>query len=83
MQLPERWWGCESLLRDFNNSGVEYLICGSMAESHFRPVFRVDDMDLLINPTNENAERLKPALEAAAYRSGGLIPSRAHGADDP
>ena len=40
MQLPERWWSCESLLRDFNDKGVEYLIFGSMAKSYFHPLSR-------------------------------------------
>ena len=65
MKLPAGWSGCERVLTDFNDKGIEYLIFGSMARSYYRPLRHVGDMDLLINATKENAGRLKPALEAA------------------
>ena len=42
---------------------MEYLIFGSMAKSHFRPLPSVGNMDLLINPTRGNAKKLKLALD--------------------
>ena len=62
MKLPESWTeNCADLLRAFNKEGVEYLLFGSMAESHYRSLASVGDMDVLINPTPENATKVKPA----------------------
>ena len=56
MKFPEPWTeNCSDLLRVFNKEGVEYLLIGSMAESHYRSLANVGDMDVLINPTPENA----------------------------
>ena len=52
MKLPERGTeNCVHLLRAFNKEGVEYLLFGSMARSHYRSLASVGDMDVLINPT--------------------------------
>ena len=65
MKLPESWTeNCADLLRAFNKEGVEYLLFGSIAESHYRSLASVGDMDVLINPTPENATKVKPALDA-------------------
>ena len=63
MQLPKGWDNCELLLRAVNARGVEYLNVGSMAKSHFRPILSVGDMDLLVNPTPENATRMQAAID--------------------
>ena len=82
MKLPERGAeDCVDLLRAFNKEGVEYLIGGSMARSHYCSVPRVGDMDLAINPTLENATKVKPVLEDFVYRAnaglvGGISPRR-------
>ena len=69
MKLPESWTeNCADLLRAFNKEGVEYLLFGSMAESHYRSLARVGDMDVLINPTPENATKAKPALDSVVCR---------------
>ena len=69
MKLPESWTeNCADLLRAFNKEGVEYLLFGSMAESHYRSLASVGDMDVLINPTPENATKVKPALDAIMCR---------------
>ena len=69
MKLPERGAEhCVDLLRAFNEEGVEYLIGGSMARSHYCSVPRVRDMDVAINPTLENATKVKPALDAIMCR---------------
>ena len=71
MKFPERWNGCDLLLKDLNKEGVEYLIIGSMAKSHYRSLASVGDMDVLINPTPENATKVKPALDAVMCRIHG------------
>ena len=50
MKFPEPWTEhCAELLRAFNKEGVEYLLIGSMAESHYRSLASVGDMDVLLN----------------------------------
>ena len=69
MKLPESWTeNCADLLRAFNKEGVEYLLFGSMARSHYRSLASVGDMDVLINPTPENATKVKPALDTVMCR---------------
>ena len=61
MKLPDRWTkNCVALLRDFNKEDVEYLIAGGMGE-------RV----VLINPTRDNATKLKRILDDVACRISG------------
>ena len=64
MQLPKLWDSrFTSLLTAFTNNGVEYLLTGSMAKSYYsRQSERPSDMDLLINPTLENAGRVEAAF---------------------
>ena len=73
MKLPEAWTeNCADLLRAFNKEGVEYLIFGSMAKSHYdRSVARVSDMDVLLNPTPENAIKVKSVLDFVVFRIDG------------
>ena len=48
MQFPELWTdNCADLLRAFNNQGVQYLLIGSMAKSHYCRQPRVNDIDLI------------------------------------
>ena len=69
MKFPEAWTEhCAELLRAFNKEGVEYLLIGSMAESHYRSLASVGDMDVLLNPTPGNATKVKPALDAIMCR---------------
>ena len=39
-----------------------------MAESHYRSLASVGDMDVLMNPTPENATKVKPALDSVVCR---------------
>ena len=74
MKLPEIWTeSCAELLRAFNKEGVEYLISGSMAESHYdrSSVARVSDMDVLLNPTPENGIKAKSVLDSVVFRIDG------------
>ena len=75
MKLPERGTeNCVHLLRAFNKEGVEYLLFGSMARSHYRSLASVGDMDVLINPTLENATKVKSALDEVVCRIYGSTP---------
>ena len=74
VKLPERAAEhCVDLLRAFNKEDVEYLIGGSMARSHYYSVPRVRDMDVVINPTLENATKVKPVLDDFMYRLSGFM----------
>ena len=74
MKLPESWTeDCAELLRAFNKEGVEYLIGGSMARSHYGSVPPVNDMDVVINPTRDNATKVKTVLDTFIYRINGFM----------
>ena len=64
MKLPESWTeDCAELMRAFNKEGVEYLLFGSMAKSHYRhSPASVGDVDVLLNPTLENAKKGEACL---------------------
>ena len=64
--FPRLWANaCAVLLRAFNNEGVEYLLIGSMAKAFHCPEMAcVNDMDLMIDPTPENAGKVLSALRA-------------------
>ena len=65
MKFPQLWTdNCADLLRAFNKEGVEYLLIGSMAKSYYCSQPRVNDMDLMISSTPENARKVWSALRA-------------------
>ena len=66
LPFPHLWTDkCADLLRAFNDHGVEYLLIGSMAQTLHRPERAgVNDMDLMINSTPENAGKVLSALRA-------------------
>ena len=51
-----------ALLRALNNYDVEYLVVGGRAVSYYYPQRAVGDLDLLVNATLENAEKVRSAL---------------------
>ena len=68
MQFPDSWVdNCASLLRAFNDRGVEYLLIGSMAKSYYQPQPHVNDMDLMISCTQENQIRVLSVLQEDLY----------------
>ena len=69
MQFPNLWdIRFTLLLRSFTDNGVKYLLVGSMAKSHYyRLCEPPGDMDLLINPTIENARRVESAFRQRNY----------------
>ena len=53
----------EHLLNALNNQEAEYLVVGGLAVQHYCPErIEVGDLDILINPTLENAKRVIDAL---------------------
>ena len=53
----------DNLLKALNDQKVKYLVVGGLAVHHYCPERIVDDLDLLIEPTLENAEKVKDALK--------------------
>ena len=64
--FPRLWTpACADLLTAFNEEGVRYLLIGSMAKAFHRPELAcVNDMDLMIDSTPENARKVLTALKA-------------------
>ena len=68
MQFPNSWDSRFTLLlKAFNDNEVDYLLIGSMAKSHYVRQPSVGDMDLLINPTTENARKVKSVVRDREY----------------
>ena len=51
-----------ALLRALNHHDVEYLVVGGQAVSYYCPQRAVGDLDLLVNTTLVNAEKVRSAL---------------------
>jgi predicted nucleotidyltransferase len=64
----------EDLLGLFNKHKVEYLIVGSFAVAFYSKPRYTKDIDILINPTIENANRIVIALEEFGFKGAGLTP---------
>lgn len=64
----------EELLACFNAKSVKAIVVGGHALAfHGRPRF-TKDLDVLVEPTHENAERVMEALTAFGFGSVGLTP---------
>ena len=50
------------LMRALDDQEVKYLVVGGRAVKHYCPEREVDDLDLMINPTEENAIKVELAL---------------------
>jgi predicted nucleotidyltransferase len=69
MEVPSDY---RDLLELFNAHSVEYLVVGAYALAfHGAPQF-TRDMDLLVRPTTENAERVLTALAEFGFPDSGL-----------
>jgi hypothetical protein len=62
----------KELLALFRVHGVEYVIVGGYALAFHGAPRYTDDIDLLINPTPANAQRIVAALDAFGFASLGL-----------
>ncbi|MCP5488747.1 MAG: hypothetical protein H7A43_08855 [Verrucomicrobia bacterium] len=60
------------LLELFNSRGVEFLIVGAYALAFYGSPRTTGDIDLLVNPTPDNAERIIAALDDFGFGSLGL-----------
>lgn len=54
----------EEIVRAFAQSAVEFVVIGGLAVSWYCSERQADDMDLLVNPTSDNSERISSALSA-------------------
>ena len=52
----------EEIVKAFSAFGVEFILIGGLAVSWYCTSRQADDMDLLVNPTKENSEKVKNAL---------------------
>ncbi|HZO54225.1 MAG TPA: hypothetical protein VFB63_16045 [Bryobacteraceae bacterium] len=55
-----------------NSNGVEYMIVGGYAVSHYTKPRFTDDIDFLIRPTVENARRMEFVIREFGFASLGL-----------
>lgn len=53
----------EELIRAFTSAGVEFVVIGGLGVAWYCSERQADDMDLLVNPTNENSARISRALD--------------------
>ncbi len=52
----------EELVRAFVNDGIEFILVGGLAVAWYCAERQADDMDLLVNPTRENSQRIHRVL---------------------
>ena len=62
----------EELVRALSNAGVRFVVVGGLAVAWYCPERQADDMDLLVEPTSENSERI--ALVLTKLRIVGFSP---------
>jgi hypothetical protein len=52
----------EEIVRALNNAAVELLVVGGLAVAWYCRTREADDMDILVNPTHENSQKVFSAL---------------------
>jgi predicted nucleotidyltransferase len=62
----------KELLRLFEEHGVQYALVGGHAVNFYGYVRTTQDMDLLVSPTAENAQRIMGALTAFGFGGAGI-----------
>jgi predicted nucleotidyltransferase len=60
------------LIRCFRNQGVDYAVCGGFAVAHYGFVRMTMDLDLLISPEPDNANRIMSALREFGFGEAGI-----------
>lgn len=60
------------LLEIFERRGVEYLLVGGFAVNYYGYVRTTQDVDILLRPTRENAERIMEALDEFGFGQAGI-----------
>ena len=71
MALPQDWKEFIALL---NSHHVEYVVVGAIAVSYHAHPRNTGDLDVLIRPTLENAQRMPAVLNAFGFSGHGLQP---------
>ena len=71
MALPKDW---KEFIELLNANNVDFVVVGAFAVSHHAVPRNTGDIDFLIRPTRENAERVIAAIEAFGFRSLSLKP---------
>ena len=69
MALPRDW---KEFIELLNSRRVDYVVVGAIAVSYHAYPRNTGDLDVLIRPTSENAERLIAALADFGFGSLGL-----------
>ena len=66
------------LLRQLNNAGVSYIIIGGAAVAHYggREAHEIDDLDILVDNTEENAKKFAQVINQAASNAGVPLATR-------
>ena len=64
MQQLYTFGGNDALLAELIRCGVRFLLVGGLAVHFYAPEREADDLDLLVEQTSENAERLFQAMAA-------------------
>lgn len=62
----------KELLRLFENHGVQYTLVGGHAVNYYGYVRATQDLDLLVSPSAENAQRIVVALSAFGFARAGI-----------
>lgn len=58
----------EELIRGFTSENVEFVVIGGLAVAWYCSDRQADDMDLLVNPSNENSVRISRVLNGLRMR---------------
>ena len=66
----------KELLESFDAQKVEFVIVGGYAVAHHGAPRYTRDIDLYVNPTKANAERIMAALDAFGFGKIGIPISR-------
>jgi hypothetical protein len=69
MPLNKDW---REFLELLNSNGVEYLVVGAFAVAYHGFPRYTADLDLLVRPTGENADRVLRALSEFGFGKGGI-----------
>ena len=61
----------KSVVEKLQQAGIDYVICGSIAASFYGVERSTQDVDIIINPTEEQLTKLLKLLDDAYYVSSG------------
>lgn len=64
----------KELFRLFREQGVQYVVVGGFAVNYYGYVRTTQDIDVLVNPTGDNAGRVMGALAEFGFAGAGIPP---------